>query len=152
AATGKNLLSFNGFEPRLTPFQNGSWTLAPDGKVLATVDGVGQNGKLWDVSTGKLLRSLDMVQDPMNNSSLTFTPDGKLLAIPGNEIRNNLNVGVIHLWDVATGQMVRTLEAVGPKGDAEANVSLNNIVFSADGSLVVASGNGDGRNDLVFVW
>lgn len=88
-----------------------------DGRILAS----NSQGtiKLWDVVTGKQLRTLNG-----SGSAFAISPDGKKLAVG-----DSLNT--IALWDVATGDRVGTF--VGTP-------YLNCLVFSPDGQRLASSG------------
>ncbi len=97
---------------------------SPGGSILA-VAYFGQPIKLWDVTSGEVLRALD---DPADNTyhSIEFSPGGTLLASGGH-----LN-GTVTLWDVETGEIVRTL----------AHDTLSNfhgVAFSPDGQLLASA-------------
>ncbi|MHC5733241.1 MAG: WD40 repeat domain-containing protein, partial [Nostoc sp.] len=72
---------------------------SPDGKTLAS--GSGDNTiKLWDVSTGKAIKTLTGHSSTVN--SVGFSPDGKTLASGSGD-------NTIKLWDVSTGKAIKTL-------------------------------------------
>jgi WD40 repeat protein len=105
-----------------------SLAFSPDGRFLAgraDLDTV----KLWEVATGKQVRSL---RQPNTLMTVTFSHDGRYLASGGWEF--------VDLWDVATGQEVRTL-----RGHAS---FVKSVAFSPDGRFL-ASG---GYDTLVKLW
>ena len=100
---------------------------SPDGKILAAGAGdpSGQGSdtalNLWEVATGKLLRSLDTHQGSL--SSLLFSPDGATLAVgPDRQ--------TVTFWNVSDGKLKRTLKL-------SANPLLN-IAFAPDDAVLAA--------------
>src|SRR5262249_6465704 len=66
--------------------------------------------KLWDVSTGKALRTIAVEKQIVFHA--TFSPDGKLLATAsGSGKAVPVVPGAIRLWNPATRELVRTLQS-----------------------------------------
>ncbi len=93
-----------------------------DGRTLVTGNFNG-TVNLWDVGSGRLLRTLDGHTDVVYKG--VFSPDEKILASCSRD-------GKIKLWDVTTGRELRTLTghtrpvkavAFGPNGKLLASVS-----------------------------
>jgi WD40 repeat protein/serine/threonine protein kinase len=84
----------------LGPAQLCKVAVSSDGKKIAT-GGVHRNVLVWDPATGQQLLAL-RGHDSMVGWGLAFDPSGRLLATADGKIR---------LWDVTTGQLLRTLEA-----------------------------------------
>ncbi len=101
---------------------------SPDGKVLASAGGDGAV-KLWDVRTGKEIRSV--AGHSPDASALAFSPAKPILATAGTDIL---------LWDFTTGQMLDTL--------AGHWLYVNSLAFSSDGLLLASAG----RDSLVLLW
>ena len=80
-----------------------SVAFSPDGKTLASGS---FEVKLWDVASGRELRSLDTHSDA--SFSVAFSPDGKTLASAGWNF-------TIKLWDTVSGKELRSL---GPSREA----------------------------------
>jgi len=116
----------------LTGHTDTVWRIAfsPDGSLLAS-GSADQTVKLWDVTSGKEVRTLRGHTGSVN--SVAFAPDGKVLASGSRD-------GTVKLWDVATGEEVRTL--TGHKD------GVSSVVFSPDGKLL-ASGAWD---NTVRLW
>jgi WD40 repeat protein len=123
------------------------WPLSPpavaaavsaDGRRVATSSGNGVV-RLWDPATGE--KALDIQTKRSDVAGLGFTPDGKLLAT-----KAELN-SAINLWEVATGNHVRTIGQDGEPVLSGGRVMIDYsgvqtpaIVFSADGRLIAAAG------------
>jgi WD40 repeat protein len=106
------------------------WTslaYSADSRVIA----IGWEGSvaLHDVRTGKRLNPTAGHESDV--SSLAFTPDGSCLA--SGDVAGN-----VHLWDPATGGLLRSLRAEGP---------ISCLAFSPDGrQLAVGHGNSSGNH------
>ena len=128
------------------------WAVAfsPDGKKLAS--GGRDKVSLWDVATAELLQTFrrpiarevpvdapeeltgDVPTDlPANATSIVFSPDAKVL-VSGSYDRT------IRLWNIATGEQLRTLEGH--------SYSITSVAVSP-GSTTIASGSVDGT---VLLW
>ena len=80
--------------------------------------------KLWDVDSGRELRTLTAGQVPYYLAeSLKFSPDGHILASGGE---------LIKLWDVSSGQELRTLRPDRP------DFRLRSVAFSPDGRTLAS--------------
>ena len=148
---------------------------SPDGKILASGSGINGSLFLWNVATGKRLRTfVDHQAIVYSVNGLAFSPDGRtLVSGGGREIR---------LWNVTTGSPYRILKtreyganyrlAFSPGGDILASSSLKEtflwdiktgkqlkmitghtysvtgLAFSQDNSTFVSVG-GDGT---VILW
>ena len=103
-----------------------------DGSSIATTGAYERGPRLWDVRSGRLLRSFAGHQ--MGTNSLAFSPDGNVLATGGND-------GMARLWNVATGQLQASVNGH--------SIALPNVGFSPDGCTLAATGFAD--ND-VRLW
>src|SRR5207253_7236434 len=78
--------------------------LSPDGKLLA---GLAHDSWLavWCMETGELLQIFDAPKAAwVDNAALAFSPDSPQLAYAGSSSKR----GEAVLWDIATGQKVRS--------------------------------------------
>jgi WD40 repeat protein len=108
--------------------------LSPDGRTLVTsYGGRRSNVRLWDVNTGKLLRSLALPPGlDITFYSLSFAPDGRTLVCGQDD-------DLIHFWDVASGKENRP---------ALRHCAYNSIAFSPDGRDLAVGGS----DRTVRVW
>jgi WD40 repeat protein len=92
---------------------------SPDGRLLAT-GGSGIQAKLWELPSGKFVRSLDAGGE--GGLTVVFSPDGKTLAV-GN--RNYTT----RLYEVSTGKLLHNLDKAMSQG----------LKFSPDGKLLAVA-------------
>ncbi|HEV3238705.1 MAG TPA: sigma-70 family RNA polymerase sigma factor, partial [Gemmataceae bacterium] len=93
-----------------------------DGKGIVTA-GNGSPTRLWDASTGKLLRQFD--DKSQNHHVIALSPDGRLLAGRGG------SDGGLRLWEIATGKLLA--EGKGEPAD------LVCLAFSPNGKMVASA-------------
>lgn len=119
----KNVLLWSKAETRA-----GALTLSPDAALLASTDA---NGKiqLWDVATGKLLRTLGPGEGNWS-FDVAFSADGKRVAAGNNRVR---------VFEVATGRLLATVGAEGGK-------RVRALALSSDGSRLATA------SDAVRLW
>jgi len=109
---------------------------SPDGKTLASRGSDGTT-KLWDISTGTALRTINGAF----GRSIAFSPDGKTLAAGDGS--------TINLWDVSTGVKVRAFAG---------NFDVTSIAFSPDGKKLASAGGdftfkvGDVLTSTIKLW
>ncbi len=128
-----------------------SMAFSSDGRWLAS--GAKDNTiKIWDVASGRLLRTLYGHGSPVN--ALSASPDGKLLAsgsgkaydiryaklfFEGGQIGGVSEDTTVRIWDVATGRQLHVL-----KGHT---LSVMAVAFSSDGHTVTSA-----SSDVIKVW
>jgi WD40 repeat protein len=125
-----------------------SLAFSPDGKTLASAGDIIKNNMLagghvtlWEVSSGKLLRTIIVNQRITTyTKSAAFTPDGKRLVTgmaryaPSEVSGRYTETGEINEWDAQTGSLERKWEPL--------DSGINSVTFSPDGQFLVA-----GRSD-----
>ena len=117
------------YEKRLTIEDNthpfGGWynhvVFSPDGSIVASVNNRNDEIQLWNPINGENLLSIHEPAEYI--TSIRFSPDGKRIASEGSD-KN------IRLWDVHTGQLIKTLK-----------IDLgSSFTFSPDGNTIATAG------------
>jgi RNA polymerase sigma factor (sigma-70 family) len=99
--------------------------LAPDGKLLAVVR-ADESVRCWELPSGK-------ESHRFRGSCVAFAPDGQLLACGGRGTTGvEANMGVIRLYERATGKLVRELH--GHK------TQIASLAFTPDGKTLLSRG------------
>ncbi len=120
-------------------------TVSPDGKIAASVAD-DMLCKLWNAETGEPIRTLagHEKETPQHYPSMlfasAFSADNRLLATADK-------VGHIVVWDVASGQQLKSLEAPlmytwDPKQRRHSIGGIRSVAFSPDGKQLVVGGTG----------
>jgi hypothetical protein len=102
---------------------------SPDGKTLAS-GSLDDTIRLWNVSTGRLLRILNGHTKTVN--SVAFSPDGKLLASGSDDT-------TAKVWDVSSGTVLQTLY--------DHTEAVTSVAFSVDGKMLAT-----GSYDKLQLW
>jgi len=110
---------------------------SPDGQLLAVaIDGPRPNIRVWRLADGAHVFDLDGVGEHAYRAE--FSPDGRMLATAGGDWDNGTWDGkpvpdLVKLWDVATGELVRTLPVT-------CGVYATTAIFSPDGTVIATAG------------
>jgi RNA polymerase sigma factor (sigma-70 family) len=121
-------------QPRLAfagPAQGGSVNYSRDGKMMASLEFLGQTIGLWEAATGKERVKLEGHQEMV--FSLSFGPDGRTLASGSMD-------GTVRLWDLPTGKEIARLQGHGGW--------VLSVAFAPDGKTLASSS----TDTTVLVW
>lgn len=97
--------------------------ISPNGQILASSSG--NTIKLWQLSTGRLIKSLQGRED-QSFQSLDFTLDSKILASGGSE--------TVFLWDISSNRVLNELTWRDP----QASTGFAMLKITPDGKSVIA--------------
>jgi len=96
--------------------------------------------RLWNIATGKLIgKPIKHLKGEDGSIRVMYSPDGKTIAtIP---VGDNYQGGTVRLWDVTTGEHLKSLKG-------HTNFHYDSIAYSPD-SKTIATGHRDGT---VLLW
>ncbi len=130
AITGRQLKTLQGHKDTISKL-----AFSPDGTLLVSKAYNSYPLRLWDVTTGKLLKTITRDSGHFGGH-LNFSKDGKTLALKFWD-------GKIELWDVATKTLRTTIE-----GNKDGAIAIREFAFSPDSKTVA----GTNPNGDVQVW
>ncbi|HEX4142220.1 MAG TPA: M56 family metallopeptidase [Pirellulales bacterium] len=106
---------------------------SPDGSLMAATGGDGADGvvSLWDLSTGKVVGTLNGHEQDVR--AMAFTHDGKTLATAGKD-------RTIRLWDVGSRKQIRMFQGSKNPSDPTAQTApILATAYSPDGGSVATA-------------
>ena len=114
---------------------------SPDGKRLLSGSWDGTLGtlKLWDLETGRALRTLtahSATGQTAGITSVAFSPDGKRL-LSGSDAFPGSDDFTLNLWDAATGKEIRTFTRTWLEKDGHI-CGETSVAFSPDGKRLLS--------------
>ncbi len=96
--------------------------------------------RLWDITTRKQIgKSINPLKGEKSYTLVQYSPDGKTIAtIP---VGANQQGGTVRLWDVATGELLKTLKG-------HSNCDYNSVAYFPDSKTII-TGHRDGT---MLLW
>ena len=126
---GKKLRTLKGHSHGVTCL-----AISPDGQTL--ISGIGEDIKIWDLSTGQALGTLDDNFAKVYGKVITclaISPDGETL-ISGSDDNT------IKIWEFSTGWVLRRLKGHSSK--------VNSLAISPDGQILVSGS----EDNTIKIW
>ena len=112
---------------------------SPDDKIIASGSN-DQTVRLWDVKTGKHIRTLTGHQD--NITFLSFSPDGSTLISVSRDM-------TINFWDITSGELKLPFAIQGVISDnIETKEKIKKTFFSPDQSILITAG----ESRTIHLW
>ncbi|MDJ0796416.1 MAG: trypsin-like peptidase domain-containing protein [Calothrix sp. MO_167.B12] len=140
-ATSKLLKTLTGHS-----YPIGSVAFSPDGRILASAETnslsesfgsskikIDKSIKIWNVATGKQIKTLNGHIGSSGSGSITFSPNGRLLAFENGDKS-------IKIWDVATSKLLKTF--------TDHSYWIGSVAFSPDGRLLAFGS----RDKSIKIW
>ncbi|HLY29200.1 MAG TPA: protein kinase [Aggregatilineales bacterium] len=106
-ATGQPIRAFAWDPPAVT-----GAAFSPDGKHIVSLDGLDNKATLYDAVTGQSERVFEANSNVVRLWTVAFSTDGKYV-LSGGSSGSNSDDTIGTLWDVATGQVLRTVVGTG---------------------------------------
>ncbi len=118
-----------------------SWAVSPDGSLMATYDGTGDDGRriaITDLHSGKVSKKIKL-EGSAGYCVMQFTPDGKTLVVLHDQ-------PTIHFFDVQSG--AETGDVSPPKN---ADIWFSAFALAPDGRFLAVQ-QSNGASNCVHVW
>ncbi len=110
-------------------------SIAPNQQIAFSL-GEESTAQLWDLSSGRLLRTIG--PDESFENSAAFFPDGRTMLSGGGK-------GFLKIWDTRTGALLRTL---GADLSGEQRDPIRKIAVSENGAIILSGGD----SGVIRLW
>ena len=121
SSNNRNFSSLSSLEVAVTPDEKTLITGSPDGVI-----------KLWDLRTGSLIRILERSRpvvargyDAVLSHQIAISPDSRIIA---STVFNSTDSSSVSLWDLRSGELLRTLQGRAESGYLSVALSNDRLV------------------------
>ncbi|MBI3585390.1 MAG: caspase family protein [Nitrospinae bacterium] len=109
-----------------------------DGSHVVSASGGGAV-KIWNIESGRLVRTFRGVNDNEFLNTAAITPDGTRILVGGGEDDGTWFSGVLRLWDIESGRVIRELQIPKTRAFEGVATSVQSVAISQDGKLALAA-------------
>ena len=109
--------------------------ISPDGQYIATGGSVIRDIAISSIAEKRIVRKYAV--DSGNVNAVAFSPDGRYLASGRGFMANRKHNESVHIWDIQSGKLVKTL--AGPLGPERIENEVTALTFSPDSRFMAIS-------------